>query len=132
MCFYPVSTPPLVVLNNFGAQNSENVKLMRVMFQNMLPSINVQTIKLSNCRRVVLFHYKKDEDSVEMRHYAIKASPVGVHKSIKKLLQGKLPNLSKLQDMSEYVEDPYSAGFGSDSEAEDEDNSVSHSPYYDH
>lgn len=97
---------------------------MRVMFQNMLPSINIKTVKLSECRRVVLFHYRKEDGLVEMRHYAIRATPVGINRGIKKLLQGKIPNLSKLEDVSEYM-DGQGLGAASDSEAEDETSHVS-------
>ena len=114
------TTPPLVVLNNFGGEDNKNhVKLMRATLQNMLPAINVQTVHLSNCRRVVLFHYLKDKDIVEMRQYAIVAQPVGVSRAVKKILQSKIPNLNKLSDISQFL-----AGEGmdgaSDSEAEDE------------
>ena len=95
--FFIVTTPAIVVLNNFGSSNDNHVQLMRVMFQNMLPSINVKTVKLSDCRRVVLFHYRKEDGVVEMRHYAIRATPVGVSRSVKKILQGKIPNLSELE-----------------------------------
>lgn len=90
-------TPPLVVLNNFGQSEESQVKLMRVMFQNMFPTINVKTVKLSNCRRVVLYHYNKEDGTVEMRHYAIRASPVGISRSIKKVLHAKVPNLGDLE-----------------------------------
>jgi len=112
-------TPPLVVLNNFGQVEEAHLKLMRITFQNMFPSINVNTIKLGDCRRVVLFH-RKDDGNVEMRQYAIKANPVGINRSIKKVLQSKVPNLGNLEDISEFIEKQALAGDASDSEAEDE------------
>lgn len=90
-------TPPLVVLNGFGLSEASHVKLMRAAFQNMFPTINVETVKLADCRRVVLFHVDSQTQDVEMRHYAIKASPVGVSRSVKKILQSKIPNLGKLE-----------------------------------
>ena len=42
------ATPPLVVLNNFGGQ--EELALATVLFQNLFPSINVQTTRLSQCQ----------------------------------------------------------------------------------
>jgi ribosome biogenesis protein SSF1/2 len=88
----------------------------------MFPTINVQTVKLSECRRVVLYHYNKEEDVVEQRHYAIRASPVGLSRPIKRLVQSKIPDLHDLQDISELVEG--GAGAASDSEAEDETSHV--------
>jgi len=116
--------PPLVVLNNFGQAEEQHVKLMRVTFQNMFPSINVKTVRLSECRRVVLFHYRKEDGMVEMRHFAIRAQPVGISSNVKKILQAKIPNLGDLQDVSEFLEGtnggPAGGGAASDSEMEDE------------
>lgn len=90
-------TPPLVVLNNFGTSEESHMKLLRTTFQHMFPSINVKTVRLNECRRVVLFHYKKDEQVVEMRHYAIRATPTGLNKNIKRIVQAKLPNLTNME-----------------------------------
>jgi ribosome biogenesis protein SSF1/2 len=50
-------SPPIVVTNNFGdVSAAPHVKLMRITFQNMFPAINVSTVKLGDCRRVVLFN----------------------------------------------------------------------------
>ena len=50
-------SPPIVVTNNFGDVSAPpHVKLMRITFQNMFPAINVSTVKLGDCRRVVLFN----------------------------------------------------------------------------
>jgi ribosome biogenesis protein SSF1/2 len=85
------------VLNNFGQSEESQVKLMRITFQHMFPTINTKIVKLSDCRRVVLYHYHKDEGTVEMRHYAIKAQPVGVSSAVKKILQSRIPNLGELE-----------------------------------
>jgi ribosome biogenesis protein SSF1/2 len=61
---------PLVVLNNFTAPD-DHIKLMNVTFQNMFPPIDVQTVALAECRRVVLFNYEKETDTVEFRQYVI-------------------------------------------------------------
>lgn len=130
---YSVLTPPVVVLNNFNQAEQEHVKLMRVTFQHLFPTINVKTVHLRECRRVVLFHYNKEDDIVELRHYAIKANPVGISKGIKRIVQSKLPNLGRLQDIAEFLqgsEDGSIApgasftGSVSDSEAEDEGSRV--------
>ena len=92
-----LQTAPVVVLNNFGQSEENTIKLMRTTLQNMFPSIDVKTIRLTECRRVVLFHYRKDDGVVEMRHFAIKATPVGINRNIKKILQSKVPDLSALQ-----------------------------------
>jgi len=52
----------------------------------MFPTINIKTVHLHDCRRVVLFHLNKD-GVVEMRHYAIRANPVGVSRPVKRIIQ---------------------------------------------
>lgn len=112
-------TSPLVVMNNFGdATAPAHVKLMRITFQNLFPAINVQTVQLNSCRRLVLFHYNKEDESVEMRHYGIRASPTGISRSVKNIVQTKIPKLGNLRDISEYIMD--GGGAASDSEMEDE------------
>jgi ribosome biogenesis protein SSF1/2 len=103
---------------------------MKITFQNMFRTINVKTVKLGDCRRVVLFHYNKEEGQVQMRHYAIRANPVGISRNVKKLVQSKLPNLSELSDISQFLDSSTSEsaanfyGALSDSEAEDEGSRV--------
>lgn len=142
------SNPPIVVTNNFGdATAAPHVKLMRITFQNMFPALNVATVRLGDCRRVVLFNFLRREDGedginangqseedeeVEVRHYAIRATPVGVNKKVRRIIQAKIPNLSKLEDISDYITGttasgaPAAAASGamSDSEAEDETSHV--------
>ena len=118
------SSPPLVVLNNFGSaeanEGSQHVRLMRIMLQNMLPAIDVKTVRLRECRRVVLFNYRKEDGTVELRHYAIKAQPVGISKSVKRIIRNQIPNLGGLKDISDFVEGGMMGeGAASDSEAED-------------
>jgi len=143
-------SPPIVVTNNFGdASAAPHAKLMKVTFQNLFPAINVSTVKLSECRRVVLFNYVRrdmpevdpskkkvipgsDEDvedeEVEIRHYAIRAKPVGVDRKVRRLVEAKIPNLSKVNDIADYITNQPGAnatgGDLSDSEAEDETSHV--------
>lgn len=117
-------TPPLVVFNNFGSteqtaedilQNAEvassadrnsnsaqqqHVQIIKLTLKHMFPSIDVTTIQLSQCRRVVLCDYNKETGEVDIRHYAIKAQPTGISKNIKKLMtqsSSMVPNLGSLE-----------------------------------
>lgn len=120
------NTPPVLVLNNFSQSTEQQVKLMKITFQNMFPTINVKTVKLGDCRRVVLFHYNKEDDIVELRHYAIRANPVGISRTVRRVIQAKIPDLSNLEDISEFLEGSNSfSGSVSDSEVEDESSRVS-------
>ncbi len=116
-------SPPVVVTNNFGAADAAaHVKLMRITFQNMFPAVDVGRIKLNEIRRVVLFNLVKDEDEeVEMRHYAVRANPTGVNRTIKRVVQSKIPNLNRVDDIADYVMgNGIGSGALSDSEGEDE------------
>jgi ribosome biogenesis protein SSF1/2 len=122
------ANPPIVVTNNFGDAKTAppQVKLMRITFQNMFPAINVANVKLKECRRVVLFHLLEDDDGgqrVQVRHYAIKATPVGVNRKVRRLIQTKIPNLKHVQDIADYIEGTATASTNvdaaSDSEPED-------------
>jgi ribosome biogenesis protein SSF1/2 len=119
--------PPVVVTNNFGdATAPPHVKLMRITFQNMFPAINVATVKLADCRRVVLFNMI--DGVVQVRHYAVKATPVGINKKVRRLIQTKVPNLGNVQDIADYIAGSANAttdaGNASDSEPEDETSHV--------
>jgi ribosome biogenesis protein SSF1/2 len=129
----------LVVSNNFGdASASPHVKLMRITFQALFPAIKIATINLSECKRVVLFNLirrtilnadkeEEEEEVVEVRHYGIKASPVGIDRKVRRLIQANAPNLSRCKDISEYILGKGggdSTGALSDSEAEDETSHV--------
>ena len=124
------SNPPLVVLNNFDdPENGRHVKIIAVTFQALFPAINVKTVKLNECRRVILVNYHRESDSLDVRHYLIRADPQGASRSVRKLLKAKVPNLSGRTDVSEII-DPglrFGAGGGetSDSEVEDAAASVS-------
>ncbi|RUS24644.1 Brix domain-containing protein [Jimgerdemannia flammicorona] len=95
-------TSPLLVLNNFGADKKE-FKLMTSMFQNLFPPINVQTMQLADARRIILLNYNADTQTIDFRHYAVAVRPVGISKSVKRILTTNIPNLSRFEDISEYV-----------------------------
>lgn len=110
---------PLIVLNNF-VDCDKHLKLVSVTFQNMFPPINVERIRLSECRRVVLVHLDKESGNVELRHFAIRAAPLGISKPVKKITKTRIPDLGQLEDISELF-GVSAGGFASDSEVDDED-----------
>ncbi|XP_009883672.1 PREDICTED: uncharacterized protein LOC104286740 [Charadrius vociferus] len=93
---------PLLVLSNFGLQQIQ-VKLMASMFQNMFPSINVHRVNLNSIKRCLLISYNTETQLLDFRHYSVKVVPVGMNKAVKKLLQEKFPNMSRLEDISELL-----------------------------
>ncbi|XP_046405838.1 protein Peter pan [Ischnura elegans] len=110
---------PLVVLNGFTGEG-HHLKLMVTTFQNMFPSISLSKVNLSDIRRCVLLNYNPASKIIDFRHYAIKVVPKGISKSVKKMVQNKVPNLSRFEDMSEFFS---KCAMLSESEAEDEPNS---------
>ncbi|ESQ31762.1 hypothetical protein EUTSA_v10004503mg [Eutrema salsugineum] len=110
-------TPPLIVLSGFGTQEL-HLKLATIMFQNIFPSIDINTVKLSTCQRLVLLNYNKDTKLIDFRHYSIRLQPVGVSRRIRKFVQNhQVPDLRNLQDVSDFVT---KAGYGSESEGDEE------------
>ena len=132
--------PPLVVLNGFssgGALGGDKaikvsksaadnaLQTMQITLQGMFPTINVRNVQLKQCRRVVLFHRDKGTGLVQMRHYLVRAAPVGASRGVRKLNRAKVPNLGALDDVADYVlsggrAGAVDGGMTSDSEFEDE------------
>lgn len=109
--------PPLIVLSGFGT-GEQHLKLTTIMFQNIFPAIDINTVKLSLCQRIVLLNYNKDTKHIDFRHYSVRLQPVGVSRRVRKFVQNRqVPNLSSLQDVSEFLT---RAGYGSESEVDDE------------
>lgn len=58
---------------------------------------------LDSCRRVVLLMYQRETDTILFRHYAVDTSPVGLNKSVKRVIQRRVQDLSDYHDISDYV-----------------------------
>ncbi|ORY56642.1 Brix domain-containing protein [Pseudomassariella vexata] len=122
-------TPPLLVMNNFstpGADANSKVpkhleSLTTTIFQSLFPPINPTTTPLKSIRRVLLLNREpaKDKDDgsfvINFRHYAITTKTAGVSKPLRRLnaaekligakksRKGGVPNLSKLEDISDFM-----------------------------
>ena len=60
-------------------------------------------MRLSDAKRVVLFNLNPETTLVEIRHYRITVKTLGISKSVKSIIQTKIPDLSGYQDISEYI-----------------------------
>ncbi|KAF4738793.1 hypothetical protein FOZ63_005335, partial [Perkinsus olseni] len=62
---------PMVVLNGFGdaGKKAPHLELCGTMLKSMFPSIDPKTVDLQSCRRVVLFNYDEESNTIKMRHY---------------------------------------------------------------
>ncbi|KAG0498306.1 hypothetical protein HPP92_002997 [Vanilla planifolia] len=113
---------PLIVLSGFG-NGGQHLKLTTVIFQNIFPAIDINTVKLSSCQRIVLLNYNAETNLIDFRHYSIRLQPVGVSRRIRNFVQShRVPDLSSLQDVSDFLA---KAGYGSESEADEESATVS-------
>jgi ribosome biogenesis protein SSF1/2 len=109
-------TPPLVVLNNFGTE--PHMKLAAIMFQNMFPPVNVNTVKLSATQRVLLVDYDRASGRFRLRHYSISAKQLGVNRRLRRLLtKREVPDLGGCDDVADFL--ARGTGDASDSEGED-------------
>lgn len=110
---------PLVILNGFGskaepkaaskdgppemATSEQERKIMSTMFNNLFPGLDLQRVKPSKLKRVVLINFDGEKDLVEWRHYYIKQNYTDMNNKIKKIVNSKkLPNLGDIKDLSQY------------------------------
>ncbi|KIW84049.1 hypothetical protein Z517_03295 [Fonsecaea pedrosoi CBS 271.37] len=132
---------PLLVMNNFTSQTSEDSKadpikkqlesLTTTIFQSIFPPISPQTTPLSSIRRILLLNREPQSDGtyiINLRHYAITTRRTGISKRVRRFdpseqrlrekKSGALPNLGKLEDVADYLLDPSAGGYTSASETE--------------
>lgn len=55
-------------------------------------------------RRCALFNYDSEKNVIEFRHYLVSAQPVGVSRSVKKIIQARIPDLSNVNDIADFVQ----------------------------
>ncbi|NXO93687.1 SSF1 protein, partial [Certhia brachydactyla] len=60
-------------------------------------------LNLNSIRRCLLISYDSESQHLEFRHYSVQVVPVGLSRGIRKILQEKFPNLSRLEDVSELL-----------------------------
>lgn len=113
--------PSLLVLNCMPIHTDEG-KLMCSMLQGLFPSINTAKVKLDTVKRLSLFHWNKDEEVIEFRHYFVKVKKLSSSqenrlllrqdplsedikpkssKLLKKIMKSQIPDLSKFTDAAE-------------------------------
>jgi hypothetical protein len=75
-----------------GSSDDRHLQLMSVSFRNMFAPINVQSVKIKHCSRVVLFDRNAETNEISVRHYRIVLNPLGISKSIKRVAQKRKVN----------------------------------------
>lgn len=89
-------------MNNFAGEGN-HMKLMAHTFQNMFPTINLANVHLSTIKRCVIYSYNSATNLIDMRHFAIRVAPVGMNRSVKRVILGKVPNLAKCEDIADFI-----------------------------
>jgi len=87
----------------------------------MFPPVDVKRLQIAQCRRVVLFDYQKEFNSIKVRHYAVIKKPSGMTRGVLKLVRWnhrKIVDLGRKTDVSDFV---LSGGAGAASDSEQED-----------
>jgi len=95
--------------------------LVSTIFTNMFPPIDVNSLQVGRCRRVVLFEYQSETNTVKWRHYAVIKKPCGMTRGVTKLVRwnnGKTVDLGRKNDVSDFILSGDTGG-ASDSEQED-------------
>lgn len=120
-------------MNNFSTQPKPDDKtpppvpkhlesLVTTMFQSLIPPLNPQATPLGSVKRVLLLNREPPTDpannayTVTLRHYTISSKVTGIPKPLKRLNQAEggekkerrgrsLPNLGKLEDVSQFLLD---------------------------
>ncbi|KAJ3427482.1 suppressor of swi4 1 [Anaeramoeba flamelloides] len=80
----------------------ERLELMASALQSMFPELNIEKMKISECKRVVLFHYELESDTIFMRHFIIKTRALGLSQRTEDLIHKKVPDLGDLNDISDF------------------------------
>lgn len=64
----------------------------------------IEQVNLSTVKRCVLFSYNPITKLIDMRHFSVTVSPVGLNRNVKKVVIGKVPNLARCEDIADFVE----------------------------
>jgi ribosome biogenesis protein SSF1/2 len=78
-------------------------------------------MQLADARRVILLNYNATTNRIDFRHYSVTVRPVGVSKSVKRILTSDLPDLGQYDDVADYI---LREAFAPESEIEDGDSTI--------
>lgn len=119
---------PLVIMNGFNSpqitsEYAEPLKVAGMMFQSFFPPLNLNEVQLKKCKRLVLFNliFEETEEGnaipiVEFRHYDIDIEKHSMKKTISNIINNKKTDLSKFNNISEYILRQSGYTSGSDNE----------------
>lgn len=108
---------PCLMTNLQPREGEMKLQLSARMFLDMFPTITPTKAAIDSIRRCCLINYDPETELFDFRHYSIRVVPVGVSKATKKFMGNKLPDLSRFNDIAEFMT---KAGILSESEGEDD------------
>lgn len=102
---------PLVIMNGFKNKNVapeyvEPVEIVSMLLQSFFPPLNLNSIQLKKCKRVVLFNLNINENNIpeiEFRHFDIDIEKYSLKKTIANIINNKTHDLSKFNNISDYI-----------------------------
>jgi ribosome biogenesis protein SSF1/2 len=107
---------PVAILNGFKSANDQIVSLLGEALKGLIPAIDISKINVKTCRRVILFNFTAETNTLSIRHYRISlarktlatmpeasapAQSCGVILNARK--SSRIPNLGHLVSISELV-----------------------------
>jgi len=96
-------------MNNFNSELKEEyiepVKISGMLLQSFFPPIDITEVEISKCKRALLFNLNTDEEEpvVEFRHYKVEREKYSIKKTISNILNLNKQDLSKFNNISDYV-----------------------------
>lgn len=134
-------TPALLVLNGFPVETSSEARLLVSMLQAAFPAVDTSKCRLTDLHRVAYFewvslkHGERQEENpkhldsqigIVFRHYQIDLKEPGVSKPVRRLLQAphRLPSMSHLEDIGDFLLKRGPDGIISATESEGEEGDV--------
>ncbi|KAB7506567.1 Suppressor of SWI4 1-like protein [Armadillidium nasatum] len=112
---------PCLMTNLQPSEGEPHLQLCSKIFLDMFPTISPSQVKTSEIKRCCLFHYIKEDEVFDFRHYAIQILPMGIASSTSKLINNKVPDLGSYKDVSDF----FKSEIPSESEVEDIPSAVS-------
>ncbi|CAL4146908.1 unnamed protein product, partial [Meganyctiphanes norvegica] len=94
---------PCLMTNLQPREGEMKLQLSARMFLDMFPTITPTKAAIESIRRSCLINYDPETELYDFRHYSIRVVPVGVSKAVKKFMGNKLPDLSRFNDVSEFM-----------------------------
>lgn len=120
---------PVVILNNFNTNleffgNEEPLKICSSMFQSLFPPLNFNEIDTNKLKRAFLVNLNIDEGKpvFQMRLFDIDVIKASSKKTIANIINSKITDFSKFDNIADYV--LKHSGYTDNSDNEGEDNNI--------